>query len=155
MLKENFLKFDSTHKLHFELTNIMLISLESSNFFYCYCKNDGNQCDLCNLVCFLCSTTILIDGLPPAKFLKLYHSSREKLESFRDRIFPFFEKIDRDCKFALGFFNKEYEWVYKDVQRGKYLTMTLTEIIDSDKEFVKNNPHLFDRNFLKQHPEHY
>ena len=31
--------------------------------------------------------------------------------------------------------------------------MTLTEIIDSDKELVKYNPHLFDRNFLKEHPE--
>ena len=33
--------------------------------------------------------------------------------------------------------------------------MTLTEIIDSNKELVKYNPHLFDRNFLKEHPEHY
>ena len=133
MLKENFLKFDSIEKLHRELTNIMLISSESSNYFYCYCKNDGN-----NVICiiwfaFLCSTTILIDGLPPAKFLKLYHSSREKLESCRDRIFPYFQKIERNCKFALDFFNKEY----------------------FNKEFFKNNLHLFDRNFLKRHPEHY
>ena len=30
--------------------------------------------------------------------------------------------------------------------------MTLTEIIDSDKEFVRNNPKLFDKDFLKDHP---
>ena len=153
MLKENFLKFDSIEKLHCELTNIMLISSESSNYFYCYCTNDGKQCDFCDLVHFLCSTENLIDGLPPAKFLKFYHSSREKLESFRDRIFLFFEKIDRNCSDALDFFNKEYEWVHKDIQEGTCSTMTLTEIIDSDKELVKYNPHLFDRNFLKEHPE--
>ena len=97
----------------------------------------------------------LVDGLPPAKFLKLYHSSREKLESFRNRIFPYFQKIERNCKFALDFFNKEYEWICRDGQRVEYLTMTLTKIIDSDNEFVKNNLHLFERNFLKRHPEHY
>ena len=92
MLKENFLKFDSIEKLHLELANIMLISSESSNYFYCYCKNDGKQCDFCDLVHFLCSTENLMDGLPPVKFLKFYHFSIEKLESFRDRIFPFFWK---------------------------------------------------------------
>ena len=155
MLKEHFLKFDSTEKLHCELANIMLISSESSNYLYCYCKNNDKQCDLCDLVHFLCSTENLIDGLPPAKFLKFYHSSREKLESFRNRIFPFFEMIDHSCSYALDLFNKECGWVYKDIQEGSYLTMTLTEIIDSDKELVKNNPHLFDRKFLKEHPEHY
>ena len=89
MLKEHFLKFDSTEKLHRELANIMLISSESSNYLYCYCKNNDKQCDLCDLVHFLCSTENLIDGLPPAKFLKFYHSSIEKLESFRNRIFLF------------------------------------------------------------------
>ena len=57
--------------------------------------------------------------------------------------------IDRNCSYALDLFNKEYGWVYKDIQEGSYLTMTLTEIIDSDKELVKNNAHLFDRKFLK------
>ena len=54
-------------------------------------------------------------------------------------------------KHSLDFFNKEYEWVCKDYSIATYHKMTLTEIIDSDKEFVKNNPKLFDKDFLKEH----
>ena len=32
----------------------------------------------------------------------------------------------------------------------KFVGKTLTEMIDSDKEFVKNNPKLFDKDFLKE-----
>ena len=56
-------------------------------------------------------------------------------------------------KRSLEFFNKIYEWVLKDYSTATYHTFTLTEIIDSDKEFVKNNPKLFDKEFLKNHPE--
>ena len=55
-------------------------------------------------------------------------------------------------KRSLDFFNKEYEWVCKNWGDSTYWTMTLTEIIDSDKEFVRNNPKLFDKDFLKDHP---
>ena len=39
--------------------------------------------------------------------------------------------------------------------KGTYLTVTLTEIIDNDKEDVRNNLHLFDKEFLNEHPELY
>ena len=55
-------------------------------------------------------------------------------------------------KRSLDFFNKEYEWVLKDYSAATYHTLTLTEIIDSDKEFAKNNSKLFDKDFLKDHP---
>ena len=55
-------------------------------------------------------------------------------------------------KRSLDFFNKEYEWILKDYSTAAYHTLTLTDIIDSDKEFVKNNPKLFDNDFLKDHP---
>ena len=55
-------------------------------------------------------------------------------------------------KQSLDFFNREYEWVLKDYSTATYHTLTLTEIIDSDKEFVKNNPKLYDKDFLKKHP---
>ena len=55
-------------------------------------------------------------------------------------------------KRSLDFFNKEYEWVCKNWGDGTYWTMTLTEIIDSDKEFLKNNLKLSDKDFLKDHP---
>ena len=54
-------------------------------------------------------------------------------------------------KRSLGFFNKEYEWVCKNLGDSTYWTMTLTEIIDSDKEFVRNNQKLIDKDFLKDH----
>ena len=51
MLRENFMKFNLIDDLHRELTNVLLISLNSSNYFYCYCQN-GKKCDLCDLVHF-------------------------------------------------------------------------------------------------------
>ena len=56
---------------------------------------------------------------------------------------------------SLEFFDKDYEWSLRNYQEGTYLTMTLDEIIDSDKQFVKNNPKLFDVEFIKQHPTCY
>ena len=94
-----------------------------------------------------------MEGLPPKKFLQLNYANREKLEEFADKIFPFFERMEYYDKRSLDFFNKEYEWFCKNWGDGTYWTMTLTEIIDSDEEFVRNNPKLFDKEFLKNHPE--
>ena len=68
---------------------------------------------------------------------------------------PFFARIDQNYSYALDFFYKEYERVFKDKQQGTYLTMTLTEIIGNNKEDVRNNPHLFHKEFLKGHSELY
>ena len=91
-------------------------------------------------------------GLTTKKFLQLNYDKREKLEDFADKIFPFFERMEYYDKRSLDFFNKEYEWVCKNWGDGTYWTMTLTEIIDSDKEFLKNNLKLSDKYFLKDHP---
>ena len=72
------------------------------------------------------------------------------MEEFADKIFPFFETMEYYDKRSLDFFNKEYEWVLKDYSTATYHTLTLTEIIDSDKEFVKNNPKIFDKGFFKR-----
>ena len=53
---------------------------------------------------------------------------------------------------SLEFFDKGYEWSLRNYQEGTYSTMTLDEIIDSDKQIVKNNPKLFDVEFIKRHP---
>ena len=153
MLRKDFLKFESTSELHKELTNILLLMTEDSNFFYCYCVKAGRKCDLCDLCHFLSDDDNLMEGLPPNKFLQLNYANREKLDDFADKIFPFFERMEHYDKRSLDFFNKEYEWVLKDYSTATYHTLTLTEIIDSDKEFVKNNPKLFDKEFLKDHPE--
>ena len=56
---------------------------------------------------------------------------------------------------SLEFFDKEYELLLRNYQEGTYSTMTLDEIINSHKQFVKNNPNLFDVEFIKQHPNYY
>ena len=45
----NLMKFESTSELQKELTNILLLATEVSNFFYCYCEKNGRKCDLCDL----------------------------------------------------------------------------------------------------------
>ena len=129
------------------------MATEDSNFFYCYCVK-YSECDLCALCHFLSDDNNLMDGLPSRKFLQLNYLNRDKLDKFTNKIFRFFERMDQFGKRSLDFFNKGYEWCLKDYSTATYNTMTLTEKIESDKEFVKHNPHLFDRDFLKRHP-HY
>ena len=152
MLRKDFLKFESTSELHKELTNILLLATEDSCFFYCYCSkmSDGIKCDLCDLCHFLFDDDNLMEGLPPKKFLQLNYADRQKLDDFADKIFPFFERMERNDKRSLDFFNREFEWCLKDYSTATYHTMTLTQIIESDKELVRNNPKLFDKGFLKK-----
>ena len=147
------MKFESTSELHKELTNILLLATEDSNFFYFFCVKDaGRECDLCALCHFLFDDNNLMEGLPPRKFLQLNYANRDKLDKFTDKTFPFFERMEQFDKRSLDFFNREYEWCLKDYFTATYHIMTLAEIIESDKEFVKHNPKLFDREFLKEHP---
>ena len=53
---------------------------------------------------------------------------------------------------SVEFFDKEYVWSLRNYQAGTYSTMTLDEIIDSDKIFVHNNLKLLDLEFIKRHP---
>ena len=148
---EEFLKFD-TAKLHRELTNILLIATEESNYHYCYCRQT-NKYSLCQLCSFLYGTKDQkIDGLPPKKFLQKFYNDRVKLEKFLNIISPFFKKMYSEGERSVEFFDKEYVWSLRNYQEGTYSTMTLDKIIDSDKIFVRNNLKLFDSEFIKQHP---
>ena len=153
MIKHNFIRYNSTSELHKELTNILLLATEDSNFFYCYCdkfSETRSKCDLCALCEFLFDDDNLMDGLPPKKFLQLNYDNRVKLEEFASKISPFFKRIERNDRRALEFFDKEYVWTLKDYSSATYYSMTLTEIIENDKDLVKNNPQLFDIDFLKK-----
>ena len=91
---EEFLKFD-TAKLHRELTNILLIATEESNYHYCYCsqKNNSSKCALCRLCSFLnvrIDRTGFINGLAPKKFLQKFYNDRVKLLKFLNLILLFF-----------------------------------------------------------------
>ena len=145
---EEFLKFH-TAKLHRELTNILLIATEESNYCYCYCRQT-NKSALCQLCSFLFATKEQkIDSLPPKTFLQKFYNVREKLEKFLNIISPFFEKMYSEDKRLIEFFDKEYVRSLRNYQEGTCSTMTLTEIIDSDKIFVHNNLKLFDPEFIK------
>ena len=147
---EQFLKFD-TAKLHRELANILLIATEESNYHYCYCRQT-NKCSLCQLCSFLYGTKDQkIDGLPLKKYLQKFYNDRVKLEKFLNIISPFFKKMYSEDEFLVEFYEKEYVWSLRNYQEGTYLTMTLDEIIDSDKIFVRNNLKLFDSEFMKRH----
>ena len=106
--------------------------------------------DLCSLCELLFDDNNLMDGLPPKKFLQLNYNNRLKLEEFADKILPFFKRIQLNDERALEFFYKEYSWSLKDFSSGETYAMSLDEIIENDIGLVKNNPDLFDVNFLKK-----
>ena len=148
MFRKLFLKFDSTSGLHKELTNIVLIATEECNGNYCFCNQTVfccffvRKCALCNLCNKLYREDDFMDCLSARKFLQNY-DNREKFEKFVDLIWPFFKKMYYLDKRLLDFFDKEYVWSMRNYREGTFSRMTLTEIIDSDKEFVKNNQQLF------------
>ena len=152
-MNKYFLKYESTSELHKELTNILLLATEESDFIYCYCdqfSDKRTKCGLCALCYFLFDNENLMHGLPPKKFLQLNYDERVKLDEFVNKISPFFERMELNDKHSLEFFSKEYVWSLKDYSSASYYSMTLTEIIESDKEFVENSPQLFDADFLKK-----
>ena len=152
-MNKYFKEYEHSNNLHRELTNILLLATEESNFNYCYCDkftDKRTKCGLCSLCHFLFHNNNLIDGLPPKKFLQLNCDNRVKLDEFVIKISPFFDRMEREYERSLEFFDKEYSWSMKDYSSCTYHSMTLTEIIEDDKKFVKNNPQLFDADFLKK-----
>ena len=150
---DKFVKYNSKSELHRELTNILLLATEDSNDFCCFCNKFAqtkSKCDLCALCEFLFDDNNLMDGLSPKKFLQLNYNNRLKLEKFANKILPFFKRIQLNDNRALEFFHRDYEWLLKDYSEGKCYTMTLDQIIESDIDLVKNNPQLFDKDFLKK-----
>ena len=70
-MNKYFEKYESTAELHRELTNILLLATEESNFNYCYCDKFTDKitkCGLCSLSNFLFHNNNLMDSLPPNKF---------------------------------------------------------------------------------------
>ena len=147
-----FKKYESTKDLHRELTNIFLLATEQSYYSYCYCDKltDKRECALCSLCHFLFHNNNLMDGLPPEKFLQLNYDNRSKLDIFVSKISPFFDRMEHEDKSSLEFFDNEYSWSMRDYSSGIYHSLTLSEIIENDKVFLKNNPQLFDAEFLKK-----
>ena len=124
-----YIEYDSTSDLHKELTNILLLPTEESNFVYRYCHKLSDKrakCDLCALCHFLFHYNNLMDGLLPKKFLQLNYDNRVKLDEFASKILPFFKRMELNDKNSLDFFGKEYSWSMKDYSSATYHSMTLT-----------------------------
>lgn len=146
---DKYIKYDSTSELHTELTNILLLCLEdNSTDYYCDCGEEKGDCELCKLIEFLAQIDDrnLIDGLRFREFLQVNYNNREKLEEFSVLILPFFQKMELNQKDALEFFQvRKYTWSNRDTETGIYHSLTLEEFIESDKELLRANPHLFDK----------
>ena len=61
-----------------------------------------------------------------------------------------FDRMEHEDKSSREFFDNEYSWSMRDYSSGIYHSLTLSEIIENDKVFLKNNPQLFDADFLKK-----
>ena len=157
---DKFIKYSSTSELHTELTNILLLCTEESDFYYCYCKKVQKEkhyekvepkCDLCRLNEFLydIEDKNLMDGLSTKKFLQFNYNNRSKLERFADEILPFVEGIKLNEPEVLDFFERRYTWSMRNFSSGETYCLTLEEVIENDIELVKYDPHLFDSPVLK------
>ena len=122
----------------------MLLSVCESNYYYCYCH--GNKptttCSLCDLCNFLSDESNKIENLSIKKFLQVNYNKREKLDVVLNLISLFLNRIKAEKKDALDFFNKEYYWHSRDIRTGDIRIVSLDQIIENDKELVKNNPQL-------------
>ena len=146
---DKYIKYDSKSELHTELTNILLLCLEdNSTDYYCDCGEEKGDCELCKLIEFLAQIDDrnLIDGLRFRKFLQVNYNNRERLEEFSVLILPFFQKMELNQNDALEFFQRsKYTSSTRDSETGIYHSLTLEEFIESDKELLRANPHLFDK----------
>ena len=139
-----FFKYKDTSAIHKELTNVLLLCTEESNYYYCYCDSDKRTTfSLCDLCQFLSDENNKIENLSCKKFLQLNYAKREKLDMFINLISPFFNRIKVEKETALDFFNKEYYWHSRDIKTGDIRFVSLDQIIENDKDLVKNNPELF------------
>ena len=78
-----FFKYKDTCSIHKELTNILLLCMEESNYYYCYCDSEKRTtCSLCDLCQFLSDKNNKIENLSCKKFLQLNYAKREKLDMF-------------------------------------------------------------------------
>ena len=131
---DKYITYNTTTELHRELTNILLLSIEEDSYFYCYCGEENGECGICSLAIFLVDVhhQNKIDGLSPRKFLAKNHNNKEKLELFASKISCFFDKIDKENKTSLEFFQRNYSWSLKVYSTGETLTVDLQDSIDNE-----------------------
>ena len=130
-----FFKYHTTRSLHRELTNIFLLCINESNYYYCYCNiNEIAICSLCKLCQYL--RDCKIDNLSCDKFLQLNYNKKDKLDLLVSLISPFFSLIKSEKKDALHFFSKEYYCYSRDISTRDIKFLSLDQIIEKNKAKV-------------------
>ena len=139
---DKYITYTNTTELHRELTNIVLLSIEEDFYFYCYCGEENGECGLCSLANFLVDLyhRNKIEGLPPRKFLAVNHNNKEKLEVFASKIVCFFDKIEKENKSSLEFFQKNYCWSLRDCSTGQTSYLELDDCVQNEISVAKNIP---------------
>ena len=128
-----FKKYNSARSLHRELTNILLLCTNESNYYYCYCDNEKHiHCTLCQFCEYF--PDVKIENLSCEKFLQLNYDKKDKLDMVVDLIRPFFDRLKSERKSALDFFYKEYYWHSRDIATGDIKYVSLDEIIENTKK---------------------
>ena len=117
------------HQLFKELFNVCKLFDAEGHFYYCYCNG---RCDLCEF-----SKYFYDNGAE--KYLLTYRNNEEKLLKVVDNYWVFICKIKKSDNTALGFFNKEYTWNFRDYRQGIDISMSLEEVIKSNNELIELN----------------
>ena len=100
-----FFKYHTARSLHKELTNIYLLCIKESNYYYCYCNtNEIVICSLCRLCQYFRDGKI--DNLSCEQFLQLNYNKKDKLELLVSLISPFFSLIKSEKKMLYIFLVK-------------------------------------------------
>ena len=73
------------------------------------------------------------------EFLLRNRENEQRLRTFVDLIWPFFQKMVILYKRSLQFFNDECRWSMCNYQEGTSSSLTMAEIIESNIELVKLN----------------
>ena len=137
---DKYITYNSTSELHRELTNILLISVEDSGNFYCYCGEEFGTCGICGLAYFLLDPNHenKIEGQSPRTFLAKNYNNREKLEFLASKMAFYYDKIEKDNKESLEFYQKEYSWSLKVYSTGETLNVDLDESIENEILHAEN-----------------
>ena len=131
---DKYIIYNNTKQFFKELMNIVLISIEETGDFYCYCGEDNGTCGICALGIYLVDAheQNKIEGFSAIKFLVINRENKEKLQVFADKIVVFFDKIQDEKPESLEFFEKEYRWSLKCYSTGETFSLDLDDCIDNE-----------------------
>ena len=131
-MNDIFKKYETARSLHRELTNILLLCINESNYYYCYCDNEKHiNCTLCQFCEYF--PDVKIENLSCEKFLQLNYNKKDKLDMVVYLILPFFDRLKSEKEDAIQFFYKEYYWHSRDIATGEIKYVSLDQIIENTK----------------------